>query len=96
MGAKIYSDEKFKGGLLIEEDFVVCQVESLCRLQHCKKWDLVVSVRTEGVKNGDFFEIWGVLQGACFRTTMRQSCLGCILEVFGASAASLAPGPIYY
>ena len=42
LGAKLYSSEDLKGEKLVEENFVVCQVESLVRLQNCKKWDIVV------------------------------------------------------
>ena len=42
LGGRIYSDEKLKGGLLVEEDFMVTQFESLIKFQHCKKWDLVI------------------------------------------------------
>ena len=39
MGAKLYSDVE---GSLASVDFLICQAESLCRLQGCKPFDIII------------------------------------------------------
>ena len=47
-GAKLYSDIE---GSLSDVDFLVCQVESVCRLQFCRKWDLIIVDEVKSVLN---------------------------------------------